>query len=445
MSDTLTSVVLIVGLLAANAFFVAAEFALVKVRRMRLEAMAEQGSRVAAATLHIKQHLEPYLAACQLGITMASLGLGWVGEPFVAALLDPAFRALGLGDAALHTTSFLVGFVLFSSLHIVIGEQVPKTLAIRKPEPVSLGSAWVLRGFYLLAWPLNAALNGTSRAILRVLGVAEAGHDEVFSGEEISQMVATSSEHGVLEGNRADMIRNLLDFDRRTVRDVMTPRQQVDRVDLGCSPEQLWALVRDTGHSRFPVFRGDGDEIVGLLLVKDLFGAAVDDPARAVERLPELVRPALIVPDSVLIGPLFAAMKARRSHMAVVVDEFGTFCGIATLEDLLEEIVGEIDDELDDHRANLAVRERDSGGWQTTGLTAIHEMDRALGSRLADTTRASSVSGFLVDRLGRLPAVGDAVVEAGLRFTVRTIEGRRAGVVDIVRDAGEPPAAGTAE
>ena len=433
MTDQITTLVIIVLLLAANAFFVAAEFALVKVRHMRIAAMADQGNATARMARRIKEYLEAYLAACQLGITMASLGLGWVGEPFVAALLEPAFARWGFGDATLHTVSFLAGFIIFSSLHIVIGEQVPKTYAIRKPEPVSLWVAWPLHAFYLLAWPLNMSLNWASRSLLHLMGVQEAGHEEVFRGEEISEMIDTSRDHGHLEHGKAEMLKNLFDFDQRTVSEVMRPRGDVDLLDLAQPADVLRALVQETGHSRFPVVRGGNDDVLGLILVKDIFSATLSGSEDVWTNLDPLVRPALIVPENIGVGALFEAMKTERSHMALVVDEYGSFAGMATLEDLLEEIVGEIDDELD-HEPALSMLTPNEQGWMSNGLAELRDIDRALGTRFNERHAvARTLSGLLMNRLGRLPREGDTVKEEGLCFTVITLEGRRAGQVQIER------------
>lgn len=430
MDTPLFTLTVILLLLVANAFFVAAEFALVKVRHMRVAALAEQGSGGARMTLRIKEQLEAYLAACQLGITMASLGLGWVGEPFVAALLEPAFHNLGLDATTLHTASFLTGFVIFSSLHIVIGEQVPKTYAIRKPEPVSLWIAWPLHGFYLLAWPLNVALNWSSRSLLRLLNVAEAGHEEVFSGEELSEMIDTSRDAGHIEQGKAEMLKNLFDFDQRTVREVMRPRGEVDLFDLEEPVEALREVFLRTGHSRFPVVRGGTENLLGLLLIKDLFSAEQSGQASVWENLETLVRPALIVPDNIGVSRLFDSMKSERSHMALVVDEYGAFAGIVTLEDLLEEIVGEIHDELDDEPEEDVLTEAEDG-WTTTGLANLRHLDRLLGTTLNEHPDANTLTGYFMAELGHMPKVGDELSVPGYHLTILSLDGRRVGKVHI--------------
>src|SRR6478735_5047931 len=262
------SILAVILLLAANAFFVAAEFALVKVRVIRIEAMAAAGSRPARLSTSILKHLEAYLAACQLGITMASLGLGWVGEPAVAAVLEPLFQLTGMGAKLLHTVSFAGGFLLFSSLHIVIGEQVPKTFAIRQPEPIALWVAAPLHAFFLLCWPLNWALNNAARAILRVLGVAEASDLEVYSGAELRQLIGASRQLGSMHKQEHDMLGAILDFEKLEVGEVMTHRRNIVSINADAPVEEIVRQVLEGPYTRYPIWRGDPDAISGVLHAK---------------------------------------------------------------------------------------------------------------------------------------------------------------------------------
>ena len=276
MHDTTINLIAVVLLLVANGFFVAAEFSLVKARSFRLENIAEGGSASAQLTLRIQANLESYLAACQLGITMASLGLGWVGEPAAAALLEPLFTMMGVPDAVLHTVSFLVGFLVFSSLHIVIGEQVPKTFAIRRAEPVAIWCAYPLHAAYLVVYPLNWLLNISSRSILSMFNVEEVSHADVLSGDELKGMVQTSREHGEIEHGKANMLHNLFEFDQRNVGRVMIPSSSMEVLDVSAPAENNLAIIRDSGHSRFPLIDSNSDEaVLGIVLAKDLHTAVL--------------------------------------------------------------------------------------------------------------------------------------------------------------------------
>jgi len=427
----------IILLLAANGFFVAAEFALVKARGFRIEKLAGEGIRSAQLTLRIHGNLEAYLAACQLGITMASLGLGWVGEPAVAALLEPFFRAVGIPETVLHGVAFATGFILFSSLHIVVGEQVPKTLAIRKAEPVALWVAYPLQISYLLVWPLNALLNRASRAILSLFNVEEATHADVLTDEELKGLVETSKQHGELEQQKADMLRNLFEFDQRIVGRIMIPRASLHILDISASPDRNAAIIQDSGHSRFPVVDGSPDNIVGLVLAKELYTAMLAGEHEPWRDLARYCRQPLVVPERQLVSNLFEIMQTRRVHMAFVVDEYGALTGIVTLEDLLEEIVGEIHDETDSEEASASIAEFDRY-WEAEGLVSLTDFQRLTGLTLPDNLDVNTLSGLFMQRLGRMPEVGDALIEGDFRLRAVSITNRRVGRIRIEHIPRDP-------
>jgi CBS domain containing-hemolysin-like protein len=316
------SLLAVVLLLAANAFFVAAEFALVKVRALRIDALAAAGSARAGLTGRILKHLEAYLAACQLGITMASLGLGWVGEPAVAALLEPLFRMADLSEGMLHTVSFVVGFLLFSSLHIVIGEQVPKTLAIRRPEPTSLWISIPLHAFFLICWPLNWALNNASRAVLRALGVSEVVDGEVFSGAELRQLISVSRKVGEVRKQEHDMLGAVFDLEKVEVGEVMTHRRNIVSINADAPVEEIVTQVLEGPHTRYPVWRGDPDTITGVLHAKDVLVAVQRlGPRLTGAELRRLAAPPWFIPDTSSLLHQLLAFRQRRAHLAFVIDE----------------------------------------------------------------------------------------------------------------------------
>ena len=425
-----TNLLIAVLLLVANAFFVAAEFALVKLKAFRIDALADAGSRSAKLTQKIHKNLEPYLAACQLGITMASLGLGWVGEPTIAALLEPMLKSFELSDNMVHTIAFLTGFILFSSLHIVVGEQVPKTFAIRKPEPVSLWVAYPLRAFYLLIFPLNWLLNAASAAILRVFGVAEAAHAEVLSGEEIQAVIETSEKHGNIESERAVMLHNMFEFDSRTVEEIMVPKGKVAFIDLQDPWQEQLETLGKIEHSRFPVLNGGDQHLAGILIAKDLYRHTLAGNTDLQNAIGDLIREPLVVPESQSIGVLFENMRRARHHMAVVFDEHGGFSGVVTMEDLLEEIVGEIADELD-QAADHVTLTRNGEYWEATGWTQLGDIERSLEFRFDEEVDANTLSGLLMFRLARIPERGDSIVEQGYRFTIMSMDERHVDSVKI--------------
>jgi CBS domain containing-hemolysin-like protein len=432
--DNVSNIIVIVLLLAANGFYVAAEFALVKARRFRIEVLANEGSSAAKLTVRIQANLESYLAACQLGITMASLGLGWVGEPAVAAILEPLFTRLGLPDSMIHTTSFIIGFLLFSALHIVIGEQVPKTLAIRKAEPVSLWVAYPLHFSYLMAWPLTRLLSMATNAILALFKIAEVSHVEVFSGEEIKGLVTTSHKHGEIHQSQATMLHNLFEFDQRHVGRIMIPVSSTSVLDLSLSAKENLQVIRKTVHSRFPLIdSNNNDALIGIVLAKDIHRAVLNGEAEPWTNLEQYKRDAMVVPESQRIARLFDLMQIRRAHMACVVDEYGSFIGIITLEDLLEEIVGEIEDETDGEDSKPGITCIDENNWEVDGLVSLSDMERATGLVVSDELDVYTVSGLFMRRLSRMAEVGDEIVEDGYRLEVVNLTDRHVGLVRIAR------------
>lgn len=438
--------VAIVVLLVLNAFFVAAEFALVKVSRIKVETLAAEGGASARMTLRILNNLEAYLAACQLGITMASLGLGWVGEPAVAAILNPVFTWAGVPENLLHPVSFVTGFLVFSSLHIVVGEQVPKTIAIRKPESISLLTAIALHVCYLAVWPLNWLLNYSAKKTLALMGIEEASHHEVYSSEELKGMVDTSREAGEIAQDRASMLKNLFEFDQRQVGRVMIPRTSVATLNLDSSPAENLKVIAEAPHSRFPVVSSQEDgKIMGLVLVKDVYNALLGGEAEPWKDLRRFCRKPLIVPDTQRIPNLFELMRSQRAHMAFVVDEYGAFMGIVTLEDLLEEIVGEIQDETDEDSPDMGLVELAPGHWEANGLASLGDVERTTGLIVPPDVDANTLSGLFLARLERMPKVDDVIEEGTFKLKVLELSDRHVSRVDLqddaINDAPAPPPA----
>lgn len=426
----------IVGLLVANAFFVAAEFALVSARDFRIEPQARSGRRSAQLAMRIKGDIDPYLAACQLGITMASLGLGWLGEPAVAALLEPMLHPMGLPDATIHTIAFIVGFIVFSSLHIVVGEQVPKTIAIRKAETTSMLAAYPLRWFFLLIYPLNWLLNAASGAILRGLGVRSAGHGEVLTSDELRGLIRLSAKHGEVDVDKAQMLHNLFRFDERSVSRVMIPRTEAEMLRKDAGAGRNLKIIRSTHYSRFPLVGSDSDNLLGIVLVRDLVDAMIDGAAAPWDNLETFCREPLVVPETLKVGDLFEKMRSSRSHMACVIDEYGSFVGLVTMEDLIEEIVGEIADETDKKEQEFPVVWK-TDHWLAHGLASLADLERETTFRPDIPVNANTVSGLIMTLLGRLPEDGDVLECNGYQFTVVGLRNRRVARVKIVAIADD--------
>jgi CBS domain containing-hemolysin-like protein len=416
MTATVLNLLIALFLLAANAFFVAAEFALVKSRGFRVNAMAEQNRFAARLLQKMLGNIEAYLACCQLGITMASLGLGWVGEPTVSALLEPLLGPLGMPEPALHFTSFMVGFLVFSSLHIILGEQVPKTLAIREPVPVSQWIAYPLEVSYRLFYPLNWLLNAASRSILRLLGVAESSQHDILTDAEIEGIVEQSAEHGKMEVGQAEYIHNVFRFGELEARDVMRHRTEMVTVNADDAPEQIVNAVLRSEYTRIPLWRGSPENIVGILHAKDLLRAIrnVEGDLNQIDIM-GIALPPWFVPDIRPISEQLKAFRRRKTHFALVVDEYGEVEGLVTLEDIIEQIVGDISDEHD--MPVPGVRPQPDGSVHVDGAVPIRDLNRAMDWDLPDD-QATTIAGLVIHEARSIPDVGQSFTFHGFRFAV---------------------------
>ncbi len=417
-----------VGLVAFNAFFVAAEFALVGARRTRLEELSLGGDRKATLALRAVQHLDQYISATQLGITLASLGLGWVGEPALAGLLDWIFGSLpdNLGGALTHTASVAIAFATISVLHIVLGELVPKALALLYPEAVS---RWVVMPLIAFSWLMHypiLVLNGTANWLLRRVGVEPPGsHERLHSPDEIRMLVEQSGEGGSLRDRDARLLEGVFEFSEKTALEVMTPRTEIAALESDLTVEEAADVVAEAGRSRYPVYTESLDEIVGLVLAKDILRALRNAPGTSVSRL---ARAPLFVPGTREVEDVLADMKRLKMHLAVVLDEYGGTAGLVTMEDLLEEIVGEIFDEHDPVDASLATTA--DGSAAIDGATTISEFNARFDCNLDDTDY-TTIGGYLFGLLGRLPKVGDRSVVEEMVFEITEMDGRRVGSVRV--------------
>ncbi|MBR0960821.1 hemolysin family protein [Bradyrhizobium japonicum] len=423
MSSISINLLLAALLLAANAFYVAAEFALVKSRGFRVKAMVEQNRFGARLLQTMMGNIESYLACCQLGITMASLGLGWIGEPTVSALLSPILHPLGLPEATLHFTSFLAGFLVFSSLHIIIGEQVPKTLAIREPMPVSQWIVYPLHASYLVFYPLSWCLNTASSAILRLIGVQEFSQHDILTDTEIEGLVEESAVHGKIESGEAEYIHNVFRLGELTVSDVMVHRTAMVMINADLPPEELVREVLATEYTRIPLWRDKSENIIGILHAKDLLRAirASDGDTSRID-VSTIMLPPWFVPEMRPISQQLKAFRRRKTHFALVVDEYGEVEGLVTLEDILEEIVGDISDEHDVVVAG--VRRQPDGSVVVDGSVPIRDLNRAMDWHLPDE-EATTVAGLVIHEARSIPDRGQSFTFHGFRFRVLRRERNR--------------------
>jgi CBS domain containing-hemolysin-like protein len=411
----------VVVLVLANAFFVAAEFALVGARRTRLDEMARSGDRKARLARRAVQSLDRYISATQLGITLASLGLGWIGEPALAQLMHDAFSWLPGRAAALmtHTVAATVAFIVITVLHIILGELVPKAIALRHPEQVSGWVAVPLVGFgWLMAGPI-ALLNGTANRLLHLVGIQPAGETErLHSPEEIRMLVEQSTEGGSMLQEDARLLEGVFEFSEKTAQEVMTPRTQMIALDAILTVEEAADQVAVARRSRYPVYSESLDEIIGVVHAKDILSAIRAQPG---SRVRDIMRPPLFVPGTREVEDVLADMKRLKSHLAVVLDEYGGTAGLVTMEDLLEEIVGPIYDEYDRQERLPAPDEK---GALLDGAMAISEFNTEYGAALDDTDY-TTIGGYVFGHIGRLPKPGDRVTVPPFTLEVIEMDGRR--------------------
>jgi magnesium and cobalt exporter, CNNM family len=429
-------ILIVLLLVLGNAFFVAAEYALVTARRSRLGELAARGSLRARIALRIMDSPVRFIGTVQLGITAFSIALGAIGEPLVEHFLDPV---LATGVA------FVIAFAIVTYLHVTLGELVPKAIALTKNESTALWVSLPVEAFYVVTYPLVWFLQASSNAFTRLFGIEPAPAGVVAHTEEdIRMIVAAAEEAGQIEEAEEEMLYKVFDFASKEVGDVMVPRPDVVAISADMPPEEALATVVDSPYTRYPVYRNSLDEIIGIMHVRDLF-AAMHDLGIASVRLESIARPAYVVPVTKDLAALLADFRRKKQHMAIVVDEYGVVDGIVTLEDLLEEIVGEIEDEFD--LPDTSVERIDDNHVRIDGSYTIDDFNEAFGTHL-EQDGFHTMAGLVFGMLGRAPEVGDTVTVDGVRLAVLEVEGSRILRLEVelgVEDDSKPPAGATGE
>lgn len=424
MSDWLydiTKISFALVLVLINGFFVGAEFALVKVRRSRLNELSNTGRAFAGTTLWLLDRMDASLSACQLGITMASLGLGWIGEPAIAHLIRPALVSAGIASEILiHGIAFTIAFVLITAAHLVLGEQAPKIAAIRNPETTVLWSALPLKLFYFVSYPFLVGLSSATAFLLRKFGVeGSSEHELPYSEKEIRALIRQSHVEGQLSRSELRLISAVFDFDEMICRQVMVPRVDVAFVDVENTFSEMLEAAVSTKHSRYPVCDGSMDNIVGVIHIKDLI---MMDPDAAFD-IRSLMRPPQFVPETLPLRRLLRQFQTTRQHMAFLVDEHGTLTGMLTLEDVLELLVGSLEDEFDDEMPDIYPE--GARQFVISGGLPVEILNRRFGLEL-DTENVDTVAGLLLLKAGRMLVPGDRFELPGVQATVVEVKNRRA-------------------
>jgi CBS domain containing-hemolysin-like protein len=423
---TAIALVALLVLVAVNGFFVAAEFALVRSRRNKLDQLAQEGSGSARRALHQLDHIDEYLSACQVGITMASIGIGFLGEPALADLIEPVFGGLSHGVAT--ALAFAIAFTLATSLHITVGEQVPKLAAISRADRTARWVARPLDWFRIGTAPFTLGLTAVSNAILRIFGIRPAELEEKPTSEDLKVLISQSAVGGELDPGEAVMLRGVFHLHEQEAREVMTPIPAVVTVDADSNVSEALRLCWSSGHNRLIVVdEGNPDRVRGIVhalrLARVMMSEGPDEPVETA------VRDALIVPETKPLDDLLTELQRQRSSIGVVVDEYGRTVGVVTVEDILEEVVGEIEDETDPLAGSL--RQLTNGDWYVRGHVSLGDLaDRGIELPV-DTDAYNSVGGYVFGELGRLPKRGDKISADGFEIRVESVRENRVEAVRI--------------
>lgn len=417
------NILLVILLVLANGFFVASEFSLVGVRRSRIATLADAGDKRAQRLMRLLENLNAYISATQLGITLASLALGWIGEPVVAHLLETPLKGR-VSETVLETIAFAIAFSVITFLHIVIGELAPKTLALELAEKTALAISLPMEIFHRVFYYPIRLLDWAGTRTVRLVGLHPSSeHGSIYTAEELRQLVNVSRQSGHVEPEEQKLINRVFDFSGAEVREAMIPRTAVAALPVTATLEEAKSAFRSLGYSRLPVYRDRVDEVVGVVHRRDL-EPYLEQPQRREFNLEELLHSPVFIPATARLGGVLKQMQASRTHLAFVVDEHGGVEGIITLEDLLEEIVGEIDDEYDEEVRAQIVREG-QGTYLLSGMLTVRDANRQLNLRLPENAGYTTLAGFLLSQSGRLLQQGETVDYEGASFTVERMDRRR--------------------
>jgi CBS domain containing-hemolysin-like protein len=420
-------------LVGLNGFFVAAEFALVRVRESRIVQLEQEGSARAGVVRETLRDLDSNLSVCQVGITVASLALGWVGEPAVSHLIEPILAGIGVAsDRVVTVVSVIIGFGVITYAHLVFGEQAPKYYSIQRAERVSLWISRPLNLFRLVLRPVVWVVNASTNFILRPWGIRLGKEMEAHSEEELRIMISSSTASGVLDPEEREYLNNIFDFGDRVAREIMVPRPDIEALTSDAPLAELAEKAAFGRYTRYPVYEEDLDNILGAVHVKDLFRAAGEDPSGFDIR--EVVRECLVVPENKPIEQILREFQTRKLQMAIVIDEWGSVEGLITIEDVLEEIVGEIQDEFDEGEA--AIELISDGLFAIDGRIPITEVNEHFDLDLPHED-FDTIGGYVLGSLGRPPEAGDSVEADGATLHVKSVDGQRVSMLTLRR--GENP------
>ncbi len=440
--DIILGLLAVFALVFINGFFVAAEFSLVAARQTRISQLAAEGSAGAKSAQNAIKHLDNFIAATQLGITLASLGLGWIGEPAVGRIFEPIMASF-LSEDFMHsigrTISIVISFSLVTVLHIVLGELAPKTMALQRPEDVAVFVARPTTVFLWVFRPVIFVMNSIGNFVVRLLGFEPAsGHAQVHSAEELEMLVRSSRQAGLLQENEERMLRRVFDFSEITVREIMQPRVDVDAISIDTPLPELLKLIAEQHHSRYPVYEGTIDKVIGILHTKDLLDTIVSHPSLLTNpnepfSLSSILRTPLFIPETASVDKLLDKMQETKTHFAVIIDEYGGMAGVVTMEDIIEELVGEVRDEFDDEESTIKAQDIQEG--VVDGLMSISEAIDRFGDPGIEPL-STTLGGYVPERLDRIARKGDVVPFGAYDLRVEEMDGMRVAKVRFMRRPG---------
>lgn len=411
-------------LLLANAFFVASEFALVSVRQTRMLQLSKEGNTTATIAIHALEHLDRYIAAVQLGITISSIGIGWVGEGAIAKLIEPLFGFLPFvgKNIAVHSVSVTIAFSLITLLHVVIGELMPKSIALQYPERTALLVTRPMAFITKIFTPFIFILNGFGNILLKLLHIPPATSTHLsHSAEELELIIDASCNEGMLNETEKDMLQNVLKFSDLVAKQIMVPRPDMIAIESILTLEEIEKIVSENQYTRYPVYEEDLDHVIGILHVKDLYAFRRSENKEF--NIHELLREPLLVPETVNMDQLVRDFKTTKNQLAIVIDEFGGTSGLITLEDVLEEIFGEVQDEFDEEEADIKQIGEDE--YIANAMLRLDELEEMFELNHIEEDDVDTIAGIVVKELGRIAELNDTVVYEGLEFTVLEIDGAR--------------------
>lgn len=402
-------------LVLLNGFFVAAEFALVKVRSYQIDLKIQKGSSRAKIAKHLTEKLDAYLSATQLGITLASLALGAVGEEVISHIVENFFNKTGwiANPITIHSISLPIALTLLTFFHVTLGEQVPKMFGIKYPLQMTMFIAWPMRIFYFVFSPFIVLLNKSSNLFLRIMGIKNIGDDEVHTEEELRMILTESEEGGAIKPSENELIQNVFDFDDRLVKQIMVPQNRVIALDVELGRNDMIKQVIDEGYSRLPVYLGDIDNVIGIVHSKDLLKAVIDNKFKTIR---DIMRPAHFIPENMKVNDLLRDFQKLHMQIAIVTNEFGATAGIVTMEDIIEELVGEIQDEHDEEKP--IVEKKSETEFIINAHSSIGDVNESLPMTLPENPKYETVSGLINFLWGRIPGVNEKRQYGGYEITI---------------------------